>query len=384
MKDYDFLIIGAGIAGATAAYGLAAHGAVAMVERESLPGYHTTGRSAAFYAETYGNSHVRKLTTASKAFLSTPPAGFSTAPLLRKRGALYVARADQTELLETFYAEKGAALPNVSRLIAGEIYSRVPLLRPGYAVAGVFDADCRDIDVSALHQGYLRGAKARGAELLTHAGVVGIRRKGGLWQVTTSLGLLSARVIVNAAGAWCDEIAALAGARPLGLIPKRRTVITFAAPAKLAHNNWPLVLDVADEFYLKPESGRILASPGDATPMPPQDVQPDEMDIATTIDRLERAFDFKIPKIERKWAGLRTFAPDLSPVVGWDGEIEGFFWCAGQAGYGMQTAPAISALVEALATSQPLPAFLQKAGVETSRLSPARFKNPKKRTARKS
>lgn len=373
MNSYDYLVIGGGIAGATAAAGLAAHGRVLVLERENIAGYHTTGRSAAFYAETYGNNTVRKLTSGSKEFFLNPPRDFSGTPLTHKRGALYIARTDQLPLLESFYREKYKALADLQRLGPEKIHRAIPLLKPGYAVAGVFDPGCRDIDVNALHQGFLQRAKAQGSTLLTNAGVSGIARRGGLWRVTSAAGEMSARIIVNAAGAWCDEIAHLAGARPLGLTPKRRTVVILPAPPELAGNDWPLVLDIEDEFYLKPESGHILASPGDATPMPPQDVQVDELDVALTIDRLERAFDFKVATILRKWAGLRTFSPDDTPVIGWDAEVEDFFWCGGQGGYGIQTAPAISALVEALATKKPLPDNLRAAGLDTKSLSPARF-----------
>lgn len=373
MKQCDFLVIGAGIAGASAAYALAGHGRTIVLEQESLPGYHTTGRSAAFYAETYGNEAVRKLTSASKAFFTTPPRGFSETPLVRDRGALFIARANQRAALDQLLEAKSRVLPGVTRLTAAEVYAQVPLLRAGYAVGGVADPDCRDIDVNALHQGYLRGARRLGAEIVTNAGVTHIDRKVSGWVLTTDQGKFESPVIINAAGAWCDEIAVMAGAQPIGLSPKRRTVIVFPAPERLAHNNWPLVLDAEDEFYLKPEHGRILASPGDATPMPAQDVQPDEMDIALTVDRLEQAFDFKIAQIERKWAGLRTFAPDDTPVIGWDKKREGFFWCAGQGGYGMQTAPAITSLVGALATRNPVSAELQDFGIGESLLSPTRF-----------
>ena len=376
MTSCDFLVVGAGIAGATAAYGLSPLGRVIVLERESLPGYHTTGRSAAFYAETYGNAAVRALTSASKGFLLNPPKEFTDVPLVRDRGAIYIARADQRHSLEDFYRFHKPALPALAWLEAHEVAARLPLLKSGYAVAGVYDPECRDIDVNALHQGFLRAARANGAELITNAGVLAIARRGAVWQAVTGAGDFEAPVLVNAAGAWADELAGLAGAKKLALAPKRRTVIMFPAPPELAHDDWPLALDVDDQFYLKPEHGQILATPGDATPMPPQDVQPDEMEIALTVDRLETAFDFRVAKVSRKWAGLRTFAPDDTPVIGFDAETPGFFWCAGQGGYGMQTAAAIAAAIPALASGKALPETLTRFGVTEAALSPRRFRRP--------
>ncbi len=374
MEQCDFLVIGAGIAGASAAAAIAPHGQVIMAERENIPGYHTTGRSAAFYAETYGNEAVRKFTSASKQFFLHPPKGFSDIPLVHDRGALFLARADQQQNLDLLYDQKSRRLSSVKKISPQEVSERAPLLRPDYAISGVWDPECRDIDVHSLHQGFLRTFKASGGRLLTNAGVLQIRRDHDHWQVRTKAGEISARYIVNAAGAWADEIAMMASAKPLGIVAKRRTVITFDAPAPLKGNDWPLILDVDDQFYLKPENGHILASPGDATPMPPQDAQPDELDIALAVDRLTSAFEFEVPHIDRKWAGLRTFAPDDKPIVGWDPTTTGFFWCAGQGGYGMQTAPAISQLVAALATHAPVPDDLQDFGIDEALLSPDRFR----------
>lgn len=374
MSTADFLIIGAGIAGASAGYALAAHGRVVVVDQETVAGYHTTGRSAAFFAETYGNAAVRCLTSASKAFFQAPPDGFTDTPLVRPRGALFIAQEAQLPSLERLYADKRRALPSVVRVDGGFIKSRMPLVRDAYAAAGIWDPDCRDIDVHALHQGFLKHLKRHGGTLRLGAGVAALSRHGPDWRALLEDGSsITAPVVINAAGAWADRLAALAGVGAVGLAPKRRTIITFPAPGALAHDCWPLVLDVDDQFYLKPEAGRVLASPGDATPMPPQDVQPDELDVALAAHRLEAAFHFRVGRIERKWAGLRTFAPDDTPVAGADPHEPGFFWFAGQGGFGMQTAPAMAALLEGLVTTGAAPSALQGFGVTAPLLSPARF-----------
>lgn len=373
MVTADFLIIGAGIAGASAGFALSRHGRVVVVDQETVAGYHTTGRSAAFYAETYGNETVRRLTSAAKTFFITPPDGFTATPLVRPRGALFIATATQLEALERLYADKRQSLPTVARVDAAFLHARMPLIRDQF-VAGVWDPECQDIDVHALHQGFLKGLKRHGGTLRLGAGVVSLQRQSGHWRALLEDGTtLTAAVVINAAGAWADEVATRAGATPLGLTPKRRTVITFPAPPGLDHDNWPLTLDVDDRFYLKPEAGRVLASPGDATPLPPQDAQPDELDIATVAHRLETAFAFRIARIERKWAGLRTFAADDSPVVGEDPAQPGFFWFAGQGGFGMQTAPAMAALLEGLVITGRVPEGLQEFGVSEALINPARF-----------
>ncbi|RIK93244.1 MAG: FAD-dependent oxidoreductase [Proteobacteria bacterium] len=374
MEEADFLIIGAGIAGASAGYGLASHGRVLLLEQEAVPGYHTTGRSAAFFAETYGNEAVRRLTTAAKDFFLAPPDGFADGPLVRNRGALFIAGEAQLAALDALYTDKRRTLATVTRVDARFIAEKLPLIRPRAAVAGVWDPECRDIDVHALHQGFLRGLRRRGGRVLTHARVTALEYANGRWRAACADGREArAPVVVNAAGAWGDKVAAMAGVKPVGLVAKRRTVIIIPAPPQMAGNDWPLTLDVEDKFYLKPESGRILASPGDATPMEPQDVQPDEMDVANAVHRLEAAFDLAVERVERKWAGLRTFAPDETPVVGADPMVPNFYWFVGQGGFGMQTAPALSALIEGLVIDGQAPASLQAFGVEADTYAPGRF-----------
>jgi len=379
----EILIIGAGMAGASAGYGLAGNAAVTMLEQEDVPGYHTTGRSAAFYAETYGNELVRRLTSASKSFFLDPPDGFTDTKLVHDRGALFVAREDQRASLSALFEAKHGVLPSVRRVDRDFIIAHVPLIRPDYAVEGVWDPECRDIDVHALHQSFLAGFRGRGGRIVTNARVVEIRRGAQGWRVITEDGReFGADIVINAAGAWADQVAEMAGAEPVGLVPKRRTVIIFPASGGLARSDWPLVLDADDRFYFKPETGRVLATPGDATPMPPQDVQPDELDVALTIDRVERVLSCPVTRIENKWAGLRTFAPDNVPVVGEDPDLHGFFWFAGQGGYGIQTAPAMSALIAGLVKDGFEPEWLNAFGVRAADYAPARF-GPQRVSARK-
>ncbi|MFC7049572.1 NAD(P)/FAD-dependent oxidoreductase [Emcibacter nanhaiensis] len=369
-ETFDFIIIGGGIAGASAAWFLSPHGRTLILEREEYPGYHTTGRSAAFFAETYGNAVVQQLTRASRSFLLSPPDGFSETPLVHKRGAVYMATAEQVEFLEQSYRTKKAVSPEIKQLTATEILEKAPCLRKGYAVAGYEDPGCRDIDVHALHQGYLRGMKKNGGKMLCNQSVEDISRSAEGWQVELAEGRVEGRVLVNAAGAWGDELAAVAGVAPIGLDPRRRTVICVDADGAELSPEMPLVLDAEDEFYFKPEGGGILLTPCDETPMPPCDVQPEELDIARAIDRLEQASEFRVTHVRRKWSGLRTFVPDRSPVVGFDPDIAGFFWCVGQGGFGIQTSPAIGRLVAELIVNGETGSVLPVAEI-----SPQRFRN---------
>ncbi|AWK88897.1 NAD(P)/FAD-dependent oxidoreductase [Azospirillum thermophilum] len=379
MERADFLVVGAGMAGASAAYELARHGSVLLLEREPQPGYHSTGRSAALYTQTYGHAVVRAMTVASWEFYTNPPDGFAEHPLLTPRGALIIGRPDQADLLEDEYRQSRALVPSVERLDAAQVMEMAPFLRPDYALAAVWEPEARDIDVHSLHHGYLRGLKARGGRLVTGAEVTAAASRDGLWVVDTSAGSVAAPVLVNAAGAWADELAALAGVRPVGLVPKRRTAVTFdpvfADPGiKESLDRWPMVSDVGEGFYVKPDAGRLLASPADQTPMPPCDVQPDEFDVAVVIDRLEQATRFTVPRLAHRWAGLRSFVADKVPVVGFDDAAEGFFWLAGQGGYGIQTAPAMGRTAAALATGASLPPEVAALGVDVGDLAPSRLR----------
>jgi D-arginine dehydrogenase len=374
MDEFEFIVIGAGMAGASVACALSEHATVLLLEQESQPGYHTTGRSAALFAETYGNRTIRALTSGSKAFYLDPPPGFTEHPLLAPRGALLVARSDQTASLDRLLEDVAGLRSNIRRLGSRQAAAMVPVLKDGYVADAVIDPDAMDIEVHGLLHGYLRGVRARGGRLVANGGVQALERDAQGWRVRTRNGdTYRSQVVINAAGAWADEVAGLAGAHPVGLTPKRRTAILFAAPTEIDSKSWPIVIDADEQFYFKPDAGKMLASPADETPMSPCDVQPEELDIAILVDRLQQATDLAIPRIEHSWAGLRTFAADKTPVVGFDPVVPGFFWLAGQGGYGIQTAPAMARLAAALARHRSVPSDLADLGVRTEALAPGRF-----------
>ena len=379
MQDFDFAIIGAGIAGVSAAYHLApqlASGArVVVLEREHVPAYHTTGRSAALHSETYGNASIRAITVASGRFYRQPPPGFSDHPLLTPRGALIAGRTEQEAELKKAAAEYARLVPSVRWLDPEETLRLQPLLRPE-AVAGgaVFEPEADDMDVAAIHGGFLRGARAAGAVLKLNAEVIGLERKDGSWTLNLRGDeSVSAANIINASGAWADVLGALAGCTPVGLVPKRRTAFTFDAPQGLDLTSLPMVIDFDESFYFKPEVGQFLGSLADETPSPPCDAQPEEIDVATAVDRIETASTLTIRRIKNKWAGLRSFVADKSLVAGYDPKVDGFFWLAGQGGYGIQTAAAAGRLATSLALGKELPADIAGLGVNEADLSPARF-----------
>ncbi len=361
------------MAGASVASELAGTYRVLLAERESQPGYHTTGRSAALFSETYGPPQIRALSRASRAFFDGPPAGFATAPILSARGVLTVARPDQIEALERELATFPVG-EKIRRASPAEALALMPLLRGGYVAGAIHDTSARDIDVHALHQGYLRQFRAAGGRMETGAEILGIERDGASWRIRTSNLEIRADIVVNAAGAWADEIGLMAGANRIGLVPKRRTALIIAAPDGVQIGPWPMVVDVDEEFYLKPDAGRFLISPADETPSAPCDAQPEELDVAICIDRIEKAFDFPVQRVENKWAGLRRFVADSTPVAGYEPGPPGFFWLAGQGGYGIQTAPALSRLAAALVAGKNPPADIIDEGVIPTALSPARFR----------
>jgi len=372
-QSFDVAIVGAGIAGASAAYFLASKARVVVVEREDQPGYHSTGRSAALFSETYGNASVRSLTRASRAFYDAPPAGFAAQPLLTPRGVVFFGQKEHGPLLEAQAGELRATGGRVEWLKPDETLARVPALRREWAAVGLLEPDAEDIDVHALLSGFLRGARAAGATLVTDAALEAAAHDGRCWRLRTRAGEFRADILVDAAGAWADEVATLAGAAPLGIAPLRRTAIVFECPRYTPNAAWPAAVDATEDLYFRPEAGRFLASPADETPSPPCDAQPEELDVALLIDRLQAATTFDIARVTARWAGLRSFAADRSLVAGFDRARPGFFWLAGQGGYGIQTAPAMGALVAALVKGDPLPSPLRDAGVDTADLSPTRF-----------
>jgi D-arginine dehydrogenase len=369
----DFVVLGAGMAGAAAGYFLADHGRVVVLERESAPGYHSTGRSAALYTETYGNAAIRALTVASGRFFRAPPADFADVPLLRPRGLMMIARASDKARFERDVAAGKRFAPNLRVLATSEALARCPALREEWVGHASLEPDAMDMDVHAIHQGFLRGLEAKGSSIVTDAAAQAVAARDGGWQVETRAGRFTAPVLVNAAGAWADETARLAGLPPLGLIPKRRTgVIVEVDPAPSAA--WPMVADIGETFYFKPESGRLLVSPADETAMPATDVQPDEIDIAEAVARLEAATRLTVRRVLRKWAGLRTFAPDKTLVLGPDPLARGFVWVAGQGGYGIQTAAAAGRAAAALARGGAVPSDLVQLGLAAADLLPDRLR----------
>ncbi len=369
----DYLIIGGGIAGASAGYWLAEKGSVVLLERESQPGYHSTGRSAALFTVTYGNAVICGLAAASRPFFDTPPDGFADVPLLTERGVMFIARADQRAQLDAALAEAKQMVENCHQISGAQAREIVPVLDAGYIDAAIVEPEAMDMDVDAIHQGFLRGMRENGGKVVTNAEVTALARTDGAWIAETPQGNFSAGVVINAAGAWSDEIAMLAGAQPVGLTPKRRTALTFDPPEGIGIESWPSVIDIDEEFYFKPDAGKLLGSPADETPVPPQDIQPEELDIATAVDRIQTATNLEIRRIDSQWAGLRSFVEDKTPVVGFDPAAEGFFWLAGQGGYGIMTSPAMGHAAAALASGGDLPADIAKVGLTSDMLSPARF-----------
>jgi len=366
----DVVVIGAGIAGASAAAELAGDRRVVLLEMEEHAGHHTTGRSAAVFAEGYGNRAVRALTRASRAFLERPPPGFAEEPLLAPRGWMFVGREDQLTLLAALEEELGEG---VRRLAPAEAVDRVPILRRDDLAGALWDGAARDVDVHGLHQGYLRQLRARGGTLRLSTRAVRLARAGGLWRVEAERAVFDAPVVVDAAGAWAEEVGRLAGAVPIGLVPMRRTALLVDPPPGMTVGQWPIVIDAAEQFYFKPEGGRILLSPADETPSPPCDARPDDLDVALAVDRFCRCCAVEVHHVPRKWAGLRSFVADRSPVVGWDPAADGFFWLAGQGGFGIQTAPALARLAATLLRGDPVPDDLEREGVSAAELSPGRF-----------
>jgi D-arginine dehydrogenase len=366
----DFLVVGGGIAGASAGYFLASSGRVTLLEMESAVGFHSTGRSAALFSEYYGNRVVRALTAASRPFYETPPPGF-TQPLLTPRGVLALCPHGAEERFAEVLADGLTAPTPVREIGPGEVQRHCPVVRPGWYSRAMLKPAAMDVDVDAAHQGFLRGIRARGGHVVTSARVRDLARRGGLWRASTDIGEFAAPALLNASGAWADEVAALAGVRPIGQTPLRRTAFIVSPPDGLEVAGWPMVADVTETFYLKPESGGLLISPADATPAPPGDARPADLDVAMAAARVEAATTLVIRHIRRAWAGLRSAVPDDTPVVGEAPDAAGFIWLAGLSGYGVQTAPAVGRIAAALTTSVPRNS-LDDLGFDLSEIAPGR------------
>lgn len=371
MTSVDFLVIGAGISGAAAAYELAPHGKVIVLEAESAPGYHSTGRSAALYTKHYGSPAVRVFNRASLPFLSTPPPGFADHPLLSPRGALTIGKADQQKEIAEHVA-LGAADGSIVEMSQAEALRRAPHLQPEAVAFAAYEEGVMDMDVAAIHQGFLRGLKARGGTVVSDAGVTALERRNGIWHAKTPAGDFAAPIVVNAAGAWADKVGALAGTKAVGLVPKRRTAIIVDLPNGTDTRSWPAVDEVGYGCYCKPESGRVMASPADATPVEPCDVQPEDLDVAIIADWLERSTTIPVRRIARRWAGLRSFVADDSPVCGFDDAADGFFWLCGQGGYGIMMSSSLGRTTASLITRGELPADIAAAGVTRAAIGPER------------
>lgn len=371
-QSVDVAVIGGGIAGVAIASELAPRARVLLLERESALAYHSSGRSAALYIEPYSNLPVFGLTRGSRDFLLQPPPAFSPVPLATPRGSLTLAPAGQEALLDAFLAEWQALCPGIVEIEPAAALEAVPVLRPGYVSRAAYDPDVFALDTAAMLQGWRRQLLAHGGREQTGAEVLGLRRRAARWAITTTVGEFHAEVVVNAAGAWAGEIAALAGARALPLTPKRRSAALMAAPEGHRVDRWPVVADASHRFYFKPEAGALMLSPADATPTAACDARPEEMDLALGVARAEEAAALGVRRFLATWAGLRTFLPDAVPAYGWDDEIPGFYWAVGQGGSGFQTAPAAARWAVAEIAGHPAPEDLLQQGLSRAALSPAR------------
>jgi D-arginine dehydrogenase len=373
MESVDVCIIGGGMAGASVAFNLAPHARVLLLEREPHVAYHSTGRSAALYAPNYCSALVQRLTLAGQSFLEAPPAGFATTPLLHERGYLMIGKDSQLAALEQYEREARAANLATTRLSAQEALALVPVLRAGAFDWALLDPNAWDLDVDALLQGFLRGARAHGAQVRTAHEVLTVRSDGADWHVGGRDFSVRARVVVNAAGAWADELAGIAGVAPLQLVPHRRTAFIFDPPAGRDVARWPMVADADERFYFKPDAGRLLGSLGEEQPSPPVDAQPEDLDVAIAVDRIEQVVDFSVQRVLRSWTGLRVFGPDRDPVSGFAAGAPGYYWHAGLGGYGIQTAAALGKFAAAMILGQELPEALREHHAGPEQLGPQRL-----------
>lgn len=373
MSEYDAIIVGAGVVGASLAWRLAPHRRVLVLEREAQPGYHSTGRSAAHYTDVIGGAEIRALSEETRRFIDDPPAGFADAPLIRNRPVLLLIGRD-TERPHFDEAALARSIGTVLHPIdAATCLERCPVLREDRIESGLWEPAAGDLDVHAIHGGYLRGARRAGADLVRDAEVLGLERRDGAWRVETKAGTFGAPVVANCGGAWGDVLGAMAGAAPVGLRPMRRTAFRFAGPAGVDFAGWPLVADDGESFYFKPDAGSILGSLADETPCEPCDARPEEIDVAMAIHNIAEWTTLEIARVESRWAGLRSFVPDRLPATGFDPELEGFFWNVGQGGAGIQTSAGLSAYAAALVLGREPPDGLSSRGLTKDAFSPARL-----------
>ncbi len=367
---FDYIVIGAGIAGASVAAHLTTSASVVILEMEDRPGYHTTGRSAAAYEPNYGPKPILAFARASDEFFNVPPSGFADAPLLTKRASLMLEPDSQSQNAAKFLSDASS----VEEISASEIKKLWPIFRDGYAKRGFIDHSTGDLDVDLLHRGYLKLFKARGGKLLVSSPAQKIARHANSWMITTPQGEFSTPNLINASGAWGDEIAKLAGIKPIGLIPKRRSIGVIPIEGYPDFMSWPFVVDAAETWYCKPQSGKMIVSSADETPVEPHDAFADDMAIAVGIERMMEASTLEVTRLEHSWGGLRTFTPDGSPAIGFDPSTEGFFWLVGQGGYGILSAPGLSRTAAAMALHQPLPEDVLAHGLNLNDILPNRFR----------
>ncbi len=374
MTEIDFLVIGGGMAGVSAAACLAPKGRTLLLERETALGTHATGRSAAMFYQNYGAAPVRALSRASLPFYLAPPTGFGPTPLLKRTGVLTTALPEDEALFEAYLADPDRA--TAARFISpAEACAKVSILYPDRVSKALFEADAYDLEVDLILQGFRRQARAAGAELRTGAEALAIERDApGGWRVETEAGEIRAQVLINAAGAWADTVAQRAGVAPLGVAPKRRTAFTVPLPRGVDTRGWPMVVDVRESYYFKPDAGAMLISLADEAESEPCDAWACDEDVALAVERVQQVAALPVPRVISQWAGLRSFAPDRVVVVGFDPAASGFFWLAGQGGYGIQTAPAMSRLCAALASREAVPDDLVEAGLDLRAVSPTRFR----------
>jgi D-arginine dehydrogenase len=377
MSDCDFLIIGGGVAGASIGFRLSEHGRVVILEGEQQPGYHSSGRSATHFNVALGKRVPRVLTHLSREFFLDPPAGFSDQPLGSARGTLTVANTEQIPKLRQQRDDLFEFLPDTQWLSGDEVKSVLPIARiaPDAIAAATLDSTSFHIDGHALLHGYLAFVKRRGGQIVTQAACDAVSFRDGRWHVSASGRSYSAPILINAAGAWADKIATLAGVPTIGLQPLRRTVVTISAPAGANWSQLPFTRSIGDDFYFAPEGTGLFISPADETPVPPSDVQPDDMDVAVAIDRFERVTTHQVDRPRSAWSGLRSFVGDRLPVVGFEPGFPGFFWLAGQGGVGLQTSPALSATAASLMISGVAPGELTALGMTAEEIGPQRLRN---------
>lgn len=371
MSRMQVVVIGGGMAGMSCAAWLSEHCDVTVLEAESAIGYHSSGRSAASYIEPYVNETIFTLTNASRAFFESPPSGFAEAPLVTPRADVMIASAAKAGLIDAYLERWARLCPGLVEIDAAQARALVPILRGESVARAVSDPNVLDLDVHGLLNGFRRMLKANGGTLATSSRVESLARAEGRWRVEVDGRQHLCDVVVDAAGAWGDHVAGLAGVAPVGLVPKRRTALLLRCDHPDV-SRWPIVHEIESAFYFKPDAGRLLLSPADQTPSAPCDAQPDELDIAVAIERFEAATTLRVARVEHRWAGLRSFVADSVPVVGFDPDAAGFFWLIGQGGFGIQTSPSMGRLSAALIRGEDVPDDLRARGLTRDALKPRR------------